>query len=129
MLKIYRRTSKYELCDETRSFNLRTFSRLVIMDEVDAISETAEFGAYTEEAEWAYFPDVELQKKRKGIKAIYYTPSHTVFARQWAAPNAKLIRHRSYKEEKCSLRDLMELDADKVIAYLKQEGLNLTTPS
>ncbi len=129
MLKIYWRTDKYELSDGKRIIRLKTVSNRVIRDEADAISSTVEFGAYTEAAEIAYFPDCELIQKRKGIKANYWHHDSCVVAKEWLVPDVKLIKHRSYRETYCSMKELMSLETTDVIAYLKQEGLNLTTPS
>jgi hypothetical protein len=129
MLKIYRWTNKYELCDDKCVKRLSTLTGLCIKDESAAVDKTTEFGAYTREASRAYCKNAELKQKRKGIKAIYWTYDGAVDAKQWFAPNAKLIVHTSYEEDSCSMSRLMELDAPEVIAYLKQEGLNLSMPS
>lgn len=129
MLKIYWRHTKYELHNNDNVISLHRPCRLVIMDENDAVAGSIEFGAYTEDAEKAYYPDCELQKKNKGIRAIYWTYDGPVHVKQWIAPNAKLIVHRSYSETSCSMKSLMDLPAPDVIAYLKQEGLSVALSS
>ena len=64
-------------------------------------------------------------KRKKGRKALYMSWPSDVWLNEWSEPDAKLIVHRSYKERSCSIQELMKLDVNDVIAYLKQEGLNL----
>ena len=129
MLKIYRWTNKYELCNDKYHKQLSTLTGLCIKDESDAVDTILEYDAYTKAASRAYCKNAELKQKRKGIKAIYWTYDGAVYAKQWLAPNAKLIVHCSYEEDSCSMSRLMELNAPDVIAYLKQEGLILSVPS
>ena len=129
MLKIYLCNIEYELHNNGRIINLSTDSQYAIIDEESAIPRTVEFGAYTEDAVNAYSHSCELQKTRKGIKAFYWTWDCPVYAKEWVAPDAKLVVNISYKEEPCSMKRLMELPATDVIAYFKQEGLNLLIPS
>ena len=131
MLKIYHWYNEYELRNGDRTIRLSSLGGLCIKDESEAVAQTQEFNAYTKEASKAYCSNVEFKYKHrhKGIRALYWTYDGQVYARQWIAPNAKLVVHSSYEEVSCSMKQLMELDADKVIAYLKQEGLNLTIPS
>ena len=129
MLKIYLCELKYELQDENRIIHLSTNTHYEIADEVAAVPKTIEFGAYTEEAANVYVHSCELRETKKGIKAEYWTWEGTVYAKEWIAPNVKLVVHIAYKESSCSMKRLMELPAPDVIAYLKQEGLNLTMPS
>lgn len=129
MLKIYHWHNEYKLRDGNHTIRLSSLGGLCIKDESEAVEKTEEFGAYTKEASRAYCSNVEFKQKRKGIKAIYWKYDGAVYAKQWFAPNAKLVVHSSYEEVSCSMKQLMELDADKVIAYLKQEGIGLTIPS
>lgn len=129
MLKIYHWHNEYKLCNGNRSIRLSSLGGLCIKDESEAVGKTEEFGAYTKEASKVYCSNAEFKQKRKGIKAIYWKYDGAVYAKQWLAPDAKLVVNSSYEEVSCSMKQLMELDADKVIAYLKQEGLNLTIPS
>ena len=129
MLKIYLRRSKFELHNNDELINLGTFTTTVIREESEAVSETVELGAYTEAAEKSFYPDCEFFQKRKGIKAIYWKRDGCAVLKQWLAPNAKLIRYRAYTEYSCSMSELMKLPVSNVIAYLKQEGMNLILPS
>lgn len=129
MLKIYHWHNEYKLCDDNKSIRLSSLGDLCIKDEYEAVEKIEEFGAYTKEASKAYCSNTEFKQKRKGIKAIYWTYDGAVYAKQWIAPEAKLVVHSSYEETSCSMKQLMKLDADKVIAYLKQEGIGLVTPS
>ena len=127
MLKIYLRRSKFELRNNDELINLGTWTTTVIRDESEAISETVEFGAYTEAAEKAFYPDCVFQQKRKGIKAVYWKRDGCALLKQWLAPDVKLIRYRTYTEYSCSMNELMKLPVADVIAYLKQEGIFLLT--
>lgn len=129
MLKIYLCTVEYELHKGGSVIHLSTWSDYVIRDEENAYSKTKEFGAYTEEAQQAYCHTCELTQTKKGIKAYYWTWDRSIYAEEWIAPDAKLVAHASYKETSCSMERLMKLPAPDVIAYLKQEGLNLLIPS
>ena len=129
MLKIYLRRSKFELRNHDEMISLGTYSTTVIRDESEAVSETTEFDAYTEAAEKAFYPDCDFQQKRKGIKAVYWKSDGCAILKQWLAPDAKLIRYRTYTEYSCSMNDLMKLPVADVIAYLKQEGMNLILSS
>lgn len=129
MLKIYLRTIKYELHDGETVIVLETDSDYAIKDEEYAVSRTMECGAYTEATKDAYCYSCDLHQTKKGIRAFYWTWGGGVYAKEWVAPNAKLVMHISYKEKSCSMKRLMELPASDVVAYLKQEGLNLSMPS
>jgi hypothetical protein len=129
MLKIYLRTIKYEIHNEDRVVKLNTNSEYVIRDEEIAVSKTIELGAYTSQAQNAYVYDCDIDQKKKGKRAYYGGWPTEVYLREWKAPNAKLVMHVTYEEDPCSMSYLMKLPANDVIAYLKQEGLNLLIPS
>ena len=69
---------------------------------------------------------MDIYEKKKGRRVLYVSWPSDVWINEWSEPDAKLIIHCSYKEASCSMQQLMKLDANDVIAYLKQEGL---TPS
>ena len=129
MLKIYLSETEYALNYGDKIYCLRSRYGLCIKDESEAVDDIQEFGAYTKEAFDAYPSIVEYKECRKGMKAIYWTYDGPVYTKQWVAPNAKLVMSSSYEETSCSMKQLMDLPSDKVIAYLKQEGLNLTMNS
>lgn len=129
MLKIYLCRHRYELFDGKRTIKLKTSTHTVIKDEDDAVNGVVEFNAYTEAAEKAYYPDCNLVQKRKGVRAEYWHWEGCTIAKEWLSPDVKLIRYSTYTEYNCSMTELMKLPATDVIAYLKQEGLNLTIPS
>lgn len=129
MLKIYLRTIKYEIHNEDRIAKLNTYSCYAIRDEEIAFSKTIELGAYTDEAQRAYAYSSDLTQKKKGKLAYYCGWPSSVYLRQWKAPDAKLVMHLTYEEDDCSVKELMTLPAPDVIAYLKQEGMNLVIPS
>lgn len=129
MLKIYMRTTKYELLTKKRTIDLITSRDYVIRDESFATDKTFELDAYTEKAQHNYDFICEMRQTKKGIKANYWHDGYYTCVKQWKDPDAKLILHCSYEETSCSMRRLMELPADDVIAYLKQESIGLVIPS
>lgn len=129
MLKIYLRTTQYELHTRKYSIDLITSRDYVIRDESFATDKTFELDAYTSKAQSNYDFICEMRKTKKGVKAKYWHDGYYTCVKQWKEPDAKLILHCSYDEAWCSMSRLMELPAPDVIAYLKQEGLNLTIPT
>ena len=129
MLKIYLMKLKYELHTKDTTIDLSTSSGYVIQDEAKAINDTIELGAYTKEASDMYNYEVGLRQTKKGIRASYWTCDSMFYLKQWIVPDAKLVVHLVYEEASCSMRKLMELPAQDVIAYLKQEGMNVHIPS
>jgi hypothetical protein len=129
MLKIYLRTIKYEIHNENKIAKLNSRSCYVIRDEEIAVPKTIELGAYTDEAHRAYVYSSDVKQKKKGLQAYYYGWPSEVYLEEWKAPNAKLVMHVAYKEDDCSMKELMTLPVTDVIAYLKQEGMNLIIPS
>lgn len=129
MLKIYLRTIKYEIHNEDKVVKLNTNSEYVIRDEEIAIPKTIELGVYTDEAHRVYVYTSDLRERKKGKLAYYWSWEHEVYLREWKAPNAKLVMHVTYEEDSCSMQELMDHPATDVIAYLKQEGMNLILPS
>lgn len=124
MLKIYLRTTQYELHTEKYAVDLITSRHYVIRDESFAVDKTIELGAYTDKAWHNYDFICETRQTKKGVKAIYWHDGGYTCVKQWKEPEAKLILHCSYEEASCSMKRLMELPADEVIAYLKQEGIS-----
>ena len=129
MLKIYLCTAEYYLHNVDQTIYLISDSNYVIRNEADAVTKIKEWSAYTEEAKKAYKYSCRLHQTKKGIKAMYWNWDGGVSAKEWIAPNAKLVANITYEEAACSMKRLMELPAPDVIAYLKQEGLNLSIPS
>ena len=129
MLKIYLRTTQYELHTGKHAVDLITSRHYVIRDESSAVDKTIELGAYTDKAWHNYDFICEMRQTRKGVKVNYWHDGYYTCVKQWKEPEAKLILHCSYEETTCSMKRLMELPAPDVIAYLKQEGIGLVTPS
>jgi len=129
MLKIYHWRIKYEIHNENKKVKIATDSGYAIENECDAINKTVELGAYTSEAHKAYAYSSELKQKKKGRTAYFYGWPTEVYLREWKAPDAKLVLYITYEETDCSLTELMKLPSSDVIAYLKQEGICLVTPS
>ena len=129
MLKIYVCTVEYSLQSGHQDEYLSTEYKYVIKDESVAVTKTKEWNAYSSEARSAYNRICEWKQTKRGIKTHYWTWDGPVCVKEWRSPNAKLVAHITYKEASCSIKQLMELPATDVIAYLKQEGLNLSMPS
>jgi hypothetical protein len=129
MLKIYLRTTQYELLTQKHTISLITSRDYVIRDEAFATDKTIELGAYTDTAQNHYDFICDMYHTKKGVKARYWADGGSVCVKQWKEPDAKLLLYCSYEEAWCSMKRLMELNADDVIAYLKQEGIGLVTPS
>ena len=129
MLKIYRATIVYEVVVSTKNEMLDTHSYYIIKDEKDAITHTEEYSAYSVEAATLYTNGCDIYEKKKGRKAIYRSWPGDVWLNEWNEPDAKLLMRVSYKQVECSMRELMDLSANDVIAYLKQEGINMILPS
>lgn len=129
MLKIYLRSTEYELHDKNKVIDIGSSCNHVIKEEAEAVSKTTELGAYTDEAMKTYRWASGVAQKKRGRVACYGIFFDEVYLREWKSPDAKLVVHDTYEETTCSVRDLMFLPAPDVIAYLKQEGLSLTIPS
>lgn len=129
MLKIYLRTTKYELHTEKHSIDLITSHDYVIRDESFATDKTFELDAYSDKAQHNYDFICEMRQTKKGVKANYWHDGYYTCVKQWKEPEAKLILHCSYDEASCSMKRLMNLPAPDVIAYIKQEGIGLVMPS
>lgn len=129
MLKIYLRTTQYELYTGKYTIDLITSRDYVIRDESFAVDKTFELGAYTSKAQFNYDFICEMRQTKKGVKAKYWHDGYYTCVKQWKEPDAKLVLHCSYEEAWCSMKHLMDLPADDVIAYLKQEGIGLTITS
>lgn len=129
MLKIYLRTLKYKIHNDGKIVKLNSHSHYVVRDEEVAVSKTVELGAYTDKAHKAYVYTSDVKQKKKGKQAYYCGWPCDVCLKEWKAPDAKLILHVTYEENDCSMKELITLPASDVIAYLKQEGMNLVMPS
>ena len=129
MLKIYLRTIKYEIHNDGKTVKLNDNCCYVIRDEEVAVSKTIELGAYTDEAHRVYVYSSDVKQKKKGKQAYYCGWPCEVYLKEWEAPDAKLVLNVTYKKDDCSMKELMTLPASDVVAYLKQEGLTLSTPS
>lgn len=131
MLKIYLGCIDYELHTKNKIRYIGEKTYYTILDESDANTKTKEVSVYSDEATelYRYFGPCAVYNKRKGMVAVYEYFLDTYTIKEWSDPDAKLVVNLSYKEASCSMKKLMELSAKDVIAYLKQEGLNLQMPS
>lgn len=121
MLKIYLQTVEYEVHNENQIIKLSSDRDYVIRDEDVAVPKTIELGVYTNEAHKAYAHSSNVVQKKKGKLAYFYGWPYEVYFKEWVAPDAKLVLRITYNEGNCSMKELMNLPATDVIAYLKQE--------
>lgn len=125
MLKIYRRTFSWYIKYDAKNILVNSHSNFVIEEESEAINARNECNAYTDEAVQKYLGSVDVRNTRRGRSMCYRVWPEAVVIKEWKHPDAKLVTTITYKEMSCSMKELMSLDANKVIAYLKQEGLGL----
>lgn len=124
MLKIYLKTIKHIIQDKDEEYTAYYKSRYVIEEEDGVRSSTSELSIYDDNIENVGYWYVAT-KKKQGFKVVVDTEDGLLTFKQWKDPDVKLIKTINYKEQSCSMNHLFDLPADKVIAYLKQEGVNL----
>ena len=122
MLKIYRRTFSWHIKYDSKFILINSYSSFVIEEESEAIHTCHECSAYAPED---YLGCVEVRDTRRGRSVCYSYWPEKLILKEWKHPDAKLVTTITYKEMSCSVKELMSLDVNKVIAYLKQEGLSL----
>jgi hypothetical protein len=93
------------------------------MDESEATDDIWECSVYSDEVQANY---AEAHECWRGRYVYFYNWPVKIVCKEWKCPDAKLIVSITYKESTCSMRELLEMDADKVMAYFKQN--NLTFP-
>lgn len=125
MLKIYRKTIINEIYSDGVEYDISHDSFYTIEDEDYANSSVREYKLYGDEIQNAY-GTIDIFDKKRGRVVYVYGDDCLLRFKQWKEPNAKLVQYVRYKECSCSMNQLFRLPADKVIAYLKQEGVNLT---
>lgn len=124
MFKIYLKTIKYQIKDA--EIDHHTF--FVIEDEEKVKAWQKEINIYSDELPKAYH-NVYITQKKKGKKVTFDPYWNSITYKEWKEPDVKLIISISYEESMCSMKQLLKLDADKVISYLKQEEINFTVNS
>lgn len=122
MLKIYRETFSWHIKHDSEFTLINSYSRFVIEEESEAMNTCHECSAYAPED---YLGCVEVRDTRRGRSVCYSYWPEKLILKEWKHPDAKLVTTITYKEMSCSVKELMSLDVNKVIAYLKQEGLSL----
>ena len=125
MLKIYRKTIKHEIHSNGVEYKVDYHSCYVIIEEAEAQSHTREYSLYDDKLQNTLYFLGGYVGKRGRVVHVYSDDGFYRF-KQWKEPDAKLIEYVTYVEYACSMNQLCRLPADKVIAYLKQEGLNFT---
>ena len=123
MLKIYLKTIKRIIRSNDAEHCVDHKSFYVIAEEEDAQPHTKEYNLYDDELLNAFYPLSYRDRKHGRVVHICASDGYLKF-KQWKEPDAKLIEYVSYKEHICSMNELYRLPADKVIAYLRQEGLS-----
>lgn len=124
MLKIYLKTVINEIHSDGVEYDISRTSFYTIEDENCAKSSIIEYKLYSDEIQNVYGALDVFDNKRGRIVYVYGDDCLLKF-KQWKEPNAKLIEYINYKEQPCSMDRLFHMSADKVIAYLKQEGVSL----
>lgn len=125
MLKIYLKTVKYEVHSGGSEYMIEYFHSYKIEDESEAQSYIREYSLYHDEI-LNVLPYCEYYDGKRGRVTCVYGPDCFLKFKSWKEPDAKAIVRVSYKEHACSMNELCRLPADKVIAYLKQEGLSFS---
>lgn len=125
MLKIYLKTIHHEIHSDGVEYKVKCRSFYTIEDDSVAQPHTRECSLYHDELyQIASYCD-HFDRKRGRAVLVCGDDDFLTF-KQWKEPNAKLIERVSYREHSCSMNELFRLPADKVIAYLKQEGVNFS---
>lgn len=128
MLKIYLKIVRHKIHSDGVEYNVSHRSFYTIEDDSVANSYIMEHNLYSDALKNVISYCDTFDQKRGRVVWIYGSDCFLKF-KQWKKPDAKLIERVSYKEHYCSMNELCRLPADKVIAYLKQEGMNLILPS
>lgn len=125
MLKIYYKRTLYFIRDGDMIYDVDFRGRHVIEDEEVAKNYDREYNIYSDNINSICNCCGYYEGKRGAVVTVY---GHDCFLKfkSWKHPNVKLIEVVEYADCVCSMRELSYLPADQVIAYLKQEGLNLT---
>lgn len=129
MLKIYLATISYKIKKKDEVIDLNSYSNYTIKEEQNAVHTTKEFSAYADNISELYNGSCYVDKKKRGRFAVFVSWDYDVYLKEWKCPDAKLIMSTSYQETQCSMQQLFKLEANQVIAYLKQEGIILSIPS
>jgi hypothetical protein len=123
MLKIYLKTIHHEIHSDGVEYEVHHNSFCIIEEETCAQPYTRECSLYHDELH-QIVSYCDYFDRRRGRAVLVCGDDCYLTFKQWKEPNAKLIERVSYREYACSMRELCRLPADKVIAYLKQEGLS-----
>lgn len=118
MLKVYRYTVSYHIVTENQKRLVHSYSAYCIDDEETVHDPFVEYNAYE-----FHGIAVDIRKTWLGRVAVYYNFPSNIKLKEWIDPDAKLVLRITHKPASCSMKELMDLDHEKVIAYLKQEGL------
>lgn len=128
MLKIYRKTIKHKIHSNGSEYDIHHESFYTIEDEAVAESYIKEHDLYSD-AISNVVSYCSCYESKRGRTVYAYGNIGELKFKQWKEPNAKLIECVTYKECSCSMNTLFNLPVDKVISYLKQEGMNLILSS
>lgn len=128
MLKIYLKTIIQEVHSGNTGYEIYHRSFYDIEEESLAKTHTRQCSVYHDEIN-RISCHVDLFDTRRGRIAYVIGDGSYLKFKQWKEPNVVLVERISYKEHVCSMQELFRINADKVIAYLNQEGMNITMPS
>lgn len=128
MLKIYLKTIIHEVHSGDTGYKIYHRSFYDIEEESIAQTRTRQCSVYHNEINQISH-HIDLFDTKRGRIAYVYGSDSFLKYKQWKDPNAKLIESVSYQERSCSMQELFRMNTDKVIAYLKQEGMNIAMPS
>ena len=126
MLKIYLKTIIHEVNSGGIEYEVYNRSFYDIEEESVAKSYTRKYSIYHDEIKNVTH-HIDLYNVKRGRIAYVYGSDSFLKFKQWKEPSAVLVERISYKEASCSMQELFRMNADKVITYLKQEGMNIIT--
>jgi hypothetical protein len=125
MLKIYLKRVTQIINHDGITYDIDSSCRYVIEDEECVKSYTREYNIYSDNIN-SVSCSCSYYEGKRGAEVTVYGDDCFLHFKSWKHPDVKLIEFVEYEERSCSMRELCSLPADKVIAYLKQEGLNFT---
>ena len=123
MLKIYLKRVDRIINDGPYTYGVDHFCRYVIEDEECAKSYDRKYNIYSDAINSVSNRCSYYEEKRGAVVTVYADDCFLKF-KSWKHPDVKLIEIVEYVERSCSMHELCRLPADRVIAYLKQEGIN-----
>lgn len=126
MLKIYQKTILREVHSDGVIYYVDHRTSYVIEDDACAKNEVNEYNLYDDNIR-SVISFCDYRDRKRGRVVYFYDIDGSLLSfKSWREQNAKVVEFIDYENKSCSMNELCRLPADKVIAYLKQEGLNFT---